>query len=67
MISVKEKYIVDKKGKRIAVMLDMKEYEKMLRELEKLESIRAYDAAKSSGESKIPFSQAVNEIEKGHK
>ncbi len=67
MISVKEKYIVDEEGKRIGVMLDMKEYEKMLMELEELESICAYDAAKASGEPKIPFSQAVSEIEKERK
>ena len=67
MISVKEKYIVDENGERISVMLDMKEYEKMLRELEELESIRVYDAAKASGEPKIPFSQAVDEIEKERK
>jgi hypothetical protein len=35
-----------------------------MEELEELESIRAYDAAKSSGEEAIPFEQAIKEIEK---
>ena len=72
MISVKEKrfdlkYVVDEKGRQVGVMLNMKEYKKMLEELEELESIRAYDMAKASGDKKIPFSQAVNEIEKDRK
>jgi hypothetical protein len=32
--------------------------------LEELESIRAYDAAKASGDEVIPFEQAVTEIER---
>jgi hypothetical protein len=32
--------------------------------LEELESIRAYDVAKSSGDEAIPFEQAIEEIEK---
>ena len=32
--------------------------------MEELESIRAYDAAKSSGDEAIPFDQAVREIER---
>jgi predicted DNA-binding protein (UPF0251 family) len=67
MLSIKEKYIVNEKGKRIGVMLDLKEYKKVLMKLEELESIRAYDLAKASKERPIPFAKAVKEIEKGHK
>ena len=42
----------------------MQEYEKLLQELEELESLRAYDAAKSSGDEAIPLDQALAEIEK---
>ena len=62
----KEKYVVDEQGKRVAIILDMVDYEKLLEELEELESLRAYDAAKSSGDEAIRFEQAVNEIERGH-
>lgn len=64
MASLKEQYIVDAKGRRISVLLDIKEYRKILKQLEELESIRAYDKAKKSGDDAIPFEQAVNELKK---
>jgi len=63
MITFKEHYVVDESGNRVAVLLDISEYCKLLEELEELESIRAYDAAKASGDEAIPFEQAVSEIE----
>ncbi|MCI0439323.1 MAG: hypothetical protein L0177_09355 [Chloroflexi bacterium] len=62
MSRFKEKFLVDDRGKRVAVLLDIKEYRKILEELEELESIRAYDAAKTSGDEAIPFKQALQEI-----
>ena len=62
-----ERYVVDGKGERVSVILDMSEYQRILEELEDLESIRAYDAAKTSKEEAIPFAQAVNEIEQQRK
>jgi hypothetical protein len=44
-----------KKGRKISIVLDVKEYEKLLDDLEELDSIRAYDAAKQSGETRVPF------------
>ena len=64
MISFKEKYVVDENGERVGVVLDLEDYRKILGELEELESIRAYDAAKSSSDEIIPFEQAVEEIER---
>ncbi len=64
MISLKEKYVVDEKGKRIGIMLDIKEYRKILEALEELESIRAYDKAKASKSKPIPFDRAVTQIER---
>lgn len=58
------RYLVDEQGRRVGVVLDPDEYEKMLHELEEMESIRAYDAAKASGDEAIPFEQAVAEIER---
>ena len=62
-----ERYVVDGKGERVGVILDMSEYQRILEELEELESIRAYNAAKTSKEEAIPFAQAVNEIEQQRK
>ncbi len=63
MPTVNEGYVVDENGARVGVILPMEEYRKLMEELEELESIRAYDAAKSSGDEAIPFEQAVREIE----
>ncbi len=65
MTLVKQKYVVDEKGNRIGVLLDKEDYDKILEDLEELETIRAYDAAKASGDESIPFEQAIEEIEKG--
>jgi PHD/YefM family antitoxin component YafN of YafNO toxin-antitoxin module len=63
MSKFKENFVIDAKGNPIGVILDIAEYRKLLEELEELESIRAYDAAKASGDATIPFEQAVAEIE----
>ena len=60
----KVQYVVDKDGKRISVIVDTEDYRKMIEALEELEAIRAYDAAKASGEEPIPFEDAVEEIER---
>ena len=59
----KERYVVNDKGERIGVLLDLNDYHKMLEELEELESIRAYDEAKASSDEAIPFEKAIEEIE----
>lgn len=64
MSEFKEHFIVDDTGKRVGVVLDISDYYQLLEELEELESIRAYDAAKASGDEAIPFEQAVSEIER---
>jgi len=63
MILFKERYVTDENGNRVAVLLDMEDYRKLLEDLEILESIRAYDAAKGSGDRPIPFEGAIAEIE----
>ncbi len=50
-----ERFVTDEAGNRVAVLLDLTEYQSMLEDLEELESIRAYDVAKASGEKAIPF------------
>ena len=63
MAEFKENYVVDDAGNHIGVILDIKEYSKLLEELEELEALRAYDAAKASGVEAIRFEEAVAEIE----
>ena len=58
-----EQFVVDKEGNRIGVLLNLEDYQKLLAEVEELESIRAFDEAKASGEKPIPFERAVAKIE----
>ncbi|MDA2934073.1 hypothetical protein MYX82_06990 [Acidobacteria bacterium AH-259-D05] len=63
MSSRSQRVVVDEKGKKRAVLPDIEDYQKILRDLEELETIRAYDRAKSSGDEAVPFEEAVAEIE----
>ena len=64
MVDTKEKYVTDSEGNRVAVLLDVEEYRRLLDALEELESIRAYDAAVAVREDAIPFDKAVEEIKR---
>ena len=64
MGALRQQFIEDKQGNRIAVLMPIDQYNKMLEQLEEIDDIRAYDAAKAEKDEIIPFDQAVNEIEK---
>jgi hypothetical protein len=59
-----QQFLVDTEGNRVGVVLDIREYQAVLEDLEELESVRAFDAAKASGETPVPFEEAVAVIEK---
>ena len=59
-----ERFLVDDEGHRLGVVLDITEYQEILEDLEELESIRAYDAAKAGDDEAIPFEQALTEIQR---
>ena len=58
MISVQPQYITDHSGKKISVVLSIKDYEAIMEELELLEDVKLYDEAKKedTGE-RILFSE----------
>ena len=62
-VDLKERYVVDEAGNRVAVLINIEEYQKILEALEELESINAYDEAKASDDEIISFEQAIGEIE----
>jgi hypothetical protein len=64
MLQPKERFLVDESGQRIGVLLDIEDYQRLLEELEELEAIRAYDAAKASEDEVLPLEQALAEIHK---
>ena len=64
MSAVKERFLVDEAGNRVAVVVSLEDYRQLVADVEELDGIRAYDAAKASGETPIPFVQAVAELER---
>lgn len=60
---IQENYIVDKNGRKIAVQVPIKRYEKLLADSEELDEIKEYRKAKSYKGDTIPFEQAFREIE----
>ena len=61
-----ERWLVDEKGNRVAVVLPIAEYDQILEDLEELEDIRAFDEAKASGEKPIPIEQALPPYKSGY-
>ena len=64
MVTLHPEYVVDDKDKRKAVLLPVDEWERVVDELEELEDIRLYDAAKEEAGEAIPFEQAIKEIDR---
>jgi hypothetical protein len=63
MGAVRQQFIEDSQGNRIAVLMPIDQYNKMLEQLEEIDDILAYDAAKAQDDEILPFDQAVKEIE----
>ncbi len=57
-------FVVNERGEKVAVVISIEEYERILEELEDLEDIRACDEAKASGETPIPLEEALARIER---
>jgi PHD/YefM family antitoxin component YafN of YafNO toxin-antitoxin module len=49
----------ERAGEKVAVVISIEEYEKILEELEDLEDIRTCNEAKALGETPIPLEQAL--------
>jgi PHD/YefM family antitoxin component YafN of YafNO toxin-antitoxin module len=60
-------FVVNERGDKVAVVIGIEEYEKILEELEDRDHIRAYDEAKASGETPIPLEQALAEFRRNRK
>ena len=59
-----ERFLVDEHGKRVAAVLDVIAYERLLAQAEELEAIRAYDTAEAAGDVAVPLDDALREIER---
>ena len=55
-----ENYVVNKKGKPVAVFVPMKKYRNFLKALEELQDVHAYDRAKVRKDDLIPLDEVLN-------
>jgi hypothetical protein len=62
MVTLHPEYVVDEQQHRKSVLLPLGEWERVVDELENLDDMRAFDAAKSGPQEVIPFERAVREI-----
>jgi hypothetical protein len=60
---IRETIVTDKNGRKIAVQIPIKRYEKLISDSEELEEIKEYRKAKTRKGDPIPFEQAFREIE----
>ena len=56
-------FITDDQGEKLAVILSINDYNKMVDELEELEDIKLYDKAKKGKQEFVDAQQAFKEIE----
>jgi len=63
MTAFHPQYVVDEKSQRQAVIVSVAEWEQILEELEELDDIRAYDAAKAKSQESISLDQALRELD----
>lgn len=63
MLTINPQYITDNTGKKISVVLPLKDFNAIMEELEELEDIKLYDEAKKANEPSIPIDDAFKMIE----
>lgn len=64
MIAIKERYLTDHQGNRVAVVLDLETYHQLLDALEDREDVAAADAALAADAVGLPLNDAWAEIER---
>ncbi len=64
---MRTQFVIDDHGKKLAVILPIKDYNKMVDDLEELEDIKLYDKAKKDKQEFIDAEQAFEEIEESLK
>jgi hypothetical protein len=61
---MKTQFITDDHGNKLAVILPMKDYQKMLDDLEEMEDIKLYDEVKARKEETLPFNEYLKKRKK---
>lgn len=60
---MKNQYITDINGKKISIILPIRVYEKLMKQLEELEDIKAFDEAMKNEAEEISIHETFREIE----
>jgi len=64
---MKTQFVTDGHGKKVAVILSVKDYEKIMDDLDELECIKAYDNAKARKQEFVPAADVFKAIEQKRK
>ena len=64
---MKTQFVTDKKNKKVAVILSIKDYERMMDALDELACIKAYDQAKARKSEFVLANDAFKQIEQKRK
>ena len=64
---MRTQFITDDNGKKLAVILPIKDYNEMIENLEELEDIKLYDKAKKDKDDALPIDEAFKLIEQERK
>ncbi len=62
MLKVHEKYVVDERGRKTAVMLDVREYRRLMERLEDLEDALELDEARRTTTGSRPYEEVRSEL-----
>ena len=62
-MTVKPQYITSNSGKKTAVIIPIKEYERLLEEWEDMEDVKLYDASKSKNETSLDINIAFKKLD----
>lgn len=60
---MKNQYITDDAGKKVAVIVPVKDYEKLLDDLDEMRAIKAYDSIKEGKTEFVPATDVFKRIE----
>ena len=59
--------MTDEKGNKISIVIPLKEYKRILEDLEELEDIRLFDEVKAKNEKSIPLEHYIKNRQKKKK
>jgi hypothetical protein len=62
MLTLNPQFITDKKGKKLSVVFSMKEYNRLLEEMEDIEDVKLYDEAVSRKNEFVTIDEAFKQI-----